>query len=190
MVSDTRDTILQVARRLFVRQGYTATSTRQIAQEAGIGKATVYHHFKDKQTIVLALMERDIEATRPEVAAVRVEPDLRRRIQMIVEGNLRFYSDSGDILQIIQREVQDGATRVQTEYLACRRELSVLIEETLKQGSEQGLFRSLDPSEGARLLLMMIEGTFAITYLAGEQPETPEKAAATIIDAFFRVIEK
>jgi AcrR family transcriptional regulator len=57
MSSDTRNTILQVANRLFVRQGYTATSTRQIAEEAGIGKATIYHHFPDKQAIVLALLE-------------------------------------------------------------------------------------------------------------------------------------
>jgi AcrR family transcriptional regulator len=190
MASDTRDTILQVARRLFVRQGYTATSTRQIALDAEIGKATVYHHFRNKRAIVLALMEQNIEGTRPALEAVRAESDPCRRIQMIVEGNLRFYFDAGDILQIIQREVRDGVAKVQTEYRACQRELSILIEETLKQGSEQGVFRSIDPAEGARLLMVMIEGTNALTSLGGEQPQQPEKAAAMLLEAFFRVIKE
>lgn len=135
-------------------------------------------------------MEQNITETRPAVAAVRAESDPRQRIRMIVEGNLRFYFDAGDILQIIQREVQDGMAKAQAECRACQSELSVLIEETLKMGSEQGLFRAIDPVEGVRLLLVLIEGTFALTYQSGEQPQPPEKAAALLLDAFFRVIDK
>ena len=58
MTTDTREKILQVASKLIVRQGYTATSISQIAAETGIGKATVYHHFPDKEAIVYALLDR------------------------------------------------------------------------------------------------------------------------------------
>lgn len=187
---ETRDTILQVARRLFVQQGYTATSTRQIAEEARVGKATVYHHFKDKHAIILALLEKSIADTLPALEAARAETDPRRRIQIIVEGNLRFFHDSGDILQIVQREVRDGVATTQAEYRACQRELSGLIEEALRQGSGRGLFRSIDPAEGVWLLMVLIEGTFALSYMAGGRPRPPKKAAAALLDAFFRVVEK
>ncbi|NMC78544.1 MAG: helix-turn-helix transcriptional regulator, partial [Chloroflexi bacterium] len=55
--SETYSRIMQIARRLFVQQGYTATSMRQVAGEAGIGKATIYHHFPDKQAVVMALLQ-------------------------------------------------------------------------------------------------------------------------------------
>jgi AcrR family transcriptional regulator len=190
MASDTRDIILGVARRLFAQRGYTATSTREIAEEAGVGKATVYHHFEDKRAIVLALLEQSIAATRPAVKAARAESDPRRRIQMIVEGNLRFFVESGDILQIMQREVRDGMARAQAEYRACQRELSVLLEDALKRGIKQGLFRSMDPADGVWLLTVLIEGTFAVTCMAGDGARPLGAATAALLDAFFRVLEK
>ena len=57
MTPETYEKILSTARRLFVKQGYTATSMRQVAESAGIGKATIYHHFPDKRAIVMALLQ-------------------------------------------------------------------------------------------------------------------------------------
>ncbi len=190
MAPDRRDTILKVARRLFVQRGYTATSTRQIADEAGVGKATVYHHFEDKRAIMLALLEQNIAETRPAVEAARAEPDPRRRIQMIVEGNLRFLFDTGDILKIMHREVPDGLARTHAEYRACQRQLSVLLEEALERGIQQGSFRSIDLAEALWLLTVLIEGTFAVTDMAERRSRPPKKTAATILDAFFRIVKK
>ncbi len=53
-----REHILAVADRLFRRQGYTATSMRQIAAEAGFGAAVsgLYNHFSNKAAIFEALL--------------------------------------------------------------------------------------------------------------------------------------
>ena len=45
----TRQAILSAAYSLFLEQGFSATSMRQVAEAAGIGKATIYHHFHNKQ---------------------------------------------------------------------------------------------------------------------------------------------
>ncbi len=190
MPSDTRENILQVANRLFVRQGYTATSIRQIAAEAGIGKATIYHHFPDKQAIVLALVDQNTGRTRQVLEAVKAETDPRRRIETAVEASLRFFYESADILQIVRREVPGGRTQFKSEYVSFFQEHTTLLTEALQQGIEQGLFRPVDTAAASRVLLTMIQGTFALAYLSGERLEPPEKATASLLDIFFRGIEK
>lgn len=49
--------IIEVALRLFVRDGYAGTGIRAIAAEVGISEATIYHHFRSKEDILQALIE-------------------------------------------------------------------------------------------------------------------------------------
>jgi AcrR family transcriptional regulator len=55
--TNTRDEILDAAARLFAQQGYEGTTTRQIAQVVGIKQASLYYHFADKSSIVVALLD-------------------------------------------------------------------------------------------------------------------------------------
>jgi AcrR family transcriptional regulator len=54
----SRQQILDSALKLFSHRGYGATSVRDIAEDAGLSKGNVYHHFPDKETIFRALLDR------------------------------------------------------------------------------------------------------------------------------------
>ena len=61
--AETKAEAQRVALALFIAQGYEATSLRQIADELGINKASLYYHFKNKEEIVAsALDDRGAEA--------------------------------------------------------------------------------------------------------------------------------
>ena len=49
--------ILDAALKLFSHKGYGATSVRDIAEEAGVSKGNVYHHFADKEAIFRELLD-------------------------------------------------------------------------------------------------------------------------------------
>lgn len=55
--ADTRRRAQQAALDLFTRQGYEATSLREIADELGINKASLYHHFASKEAILQSLFD-------------------------------------------------------------------------------------------------------------------------------------
>lgn len=57
----TRNEILSAAKQLFLQQGYDATTTRQIAENAEVGIGTVFAHFSDKHTLLRELLWRDIQ---------------------------------------------------------------------------------------------------------------------------------
>ncbi|MEA2164242.1 MAG: TetR/AcrR family transcriptional regulator, acrAB operon repressor [Thermoanaerobaculia bacterium] len=54
----SRAQILEAALKLFSHRGYGATSVRDIAEEAGVSKGNVYHHFSDKETIFRELLDQ------------------------------------------------------------------------------------------------------------------------------------
>lgn len=53
----TKEVIIKVAGDLFMDKGFQATSTREIAEKAGITQPNLYHHFKTKEAIYIAVLE-------------------------------------------------------------------------------------------------------------------------------------
>ena len=189
MAPETYDKILQAARRLFVKQGYTATSMRQISEAAEIGKATIYHHFTDKKAIVLALLKKNTASMEEALQLVRAETDPRRRIQVATQTSVKYLFEAVDIMQIVRREVPGGRDQLQTGYMTFFQEYMALLVDALRRGVERGIFRPVDPPAAARVLMTMIQGTFAIAYLSGERAQSAEQAAAALLDIYFQGID-
>jgi AcrR family transcriptional regulator len=70
----TEDAILAAARKLFLRSGVEATSTRDIAKAAKIGVGTLFNYFSSKEELALAVAAEAFEAGRLE-ALRRIEHD-------------------------------------------------------------------------------------------------------------------
>ena len=189
MAPETYEKILSAAHRLFVQQGYTATSMRQVAEVAGIGKATIYHHFPDKQAILMALLNRRTSSVDAALQLVRSETDPRRRIQVATEASVNFLLESADIVQIVRREIPGGRDQMQDGVTAFFREYMALLADAIQHGIEQGIFRPVNPAETARVLMAMIQGTFAMAYVVNERAKTPQQAAAALLDVFFQGLD-
>jgi len=56
MTLDTHEKILQAAFSILSRQGYENTSTKDIAEEAGVAQGLIHYYFKSKQQLVLAVL--------------------------------------------------------------------------------------------------------------------------------------
>lgn len=59
---ERREQILRVASERFAREGFDAVSVRDIAQEAGVTRALVYHYFPGKDSLLDAVLRREAEA--------------------------------------------------------------------------------------------------------------------------------
>jgi AcrR family transcriptional regulator len=190
MTSETHQTILQVARRLFIRQGYTATSIREIAEEAGIGKATIYHHFPDKTAIIMELMRQAAGNTLDIFTTVRAEGDPRRRIEANTLAMMRWTFNTVDLFQVIRREVPNGRALMAAELPNAMGEQLRILTTTIQEGIDSGIFRQIDPNAAARVLLMMIQGSFVRAFIGMEVKQSPEETAASMLDVFFHGIDK
>jgi AcrR family transcriptional regulator len=98
---ERRAEILAVAKQLFIRNGYAAVPTRQLAKRAGLSQTGLYLYFKDKQEILDALRE----ATFLELIA-RLERIRAKRsadadyLTRLLKGYLEFAFDNRDEYQL------------------------------------------------------------------------------------------
>lgn len=87
----SRDAILSAAAGLFRRQGYSATTLRQIADAAHIQAGSIYYHFDSKEAILQEVLHRGLQHVYDSVkAAVKAAGDApyRRRIALAIEAHL------------------------------------------------------------------------------------------------------
>lgn len=56
---DTRTLIMDAARELFVSEGYDGVSMRRIAEKIEYSPTAIYFHFRDKETLIRALVDHD-----------------------------------------------------------------------------------------------------------------------------------
>ena len=57
MTSKVKQRIIETASDLFYQQGYNLTGINEVIKEAGVAKATLYHHFASKEELCLAYLE-------------------------------------------------------------------------------------------------------------------------------------
>ena len=81
------DEILDVAEQLFMKQGYQATSTRQITEILGVTQPTIYYHFKKKEDIYYEVMVRLSKDVKGHLEAFAQSPEgtLELKLLQMVE---------------------------------------------------------------------------------------------------------
>ena len=77
---ETVNLILEVALRLFLEKGYERTSIQEIiAHLGGLSKGAIYHHFKSKEDILVAVTDKLTEESNHLLAEIRDRKDLNGR---------------------------------------------------------------------------------------------------------------
>ncbi|RLC51390.1 MAG: TetR/AcrR family transcriptional regulator, partial [Candidatus Cloacimonadota bacterium] len=57
----TREHILKIAKQEFVEKGFLNTTTNQIALQAGIAHGTLFLHFKNKDNLIVEILDKELE---------------------------------------------------------------------------------------------------------------------------------
>lgn len=104
---DQREMILEQAGLLFARRGYPATSMNQVAEACGLSKATLYHYYKDKYTLLVNIAEAHVTrlaAIVEEVAARGLEPEARMR--ELILSLVREYATAQSAHRVLTEDVK------------------------------------------------------------------------------------
>jgi AcrR family transcriptional regulator len=121
--ASTRDRLVTEAMRLFGEQGYQATSITQIEAAAGLapGSGALYHHFKSKEALLEAGIDRQLDRRRA-MHDIRTLfaglGDLRIELTMLGRYVLTVLDEETQLLQIAARTPPDQSLRLNNAYAA------------------------------------------------------------------------
>src|SRR5258707_12058139 len=85
---DSRDEILKAAMGLFARRGFHETSMSEVAREAHVSKALIFWHFKTKEDLFFAVLNRLLEPYYIDFAQESEELDERAQLALLIESYL------------------------------------------------------------------------------------------------------
>lgn len=153
---ETVEKILDVASRLFLEKGYEHTSIQDIINNlGGLSKGAIYHHFKSKEDILIAVTDRMTMESNQGLAKIRDASAMngKEKLQEIFKAS-------------INRPVQDDIFTVAPDFQNNPRLLDSLLRETvevvapyyilpiIKEGIEDGSIRTEFPEQLAELIIL------------------------------------
>jgi AcrR family transcriptional regulator len=97
-----RELLIETARRLFEQSGVETVSMTQIAQEAGVGKGTLYRHFRDKTAICHALLDHEQRELQLEtLRRTRSDAEPLDTLRWFLTEVAQFVARNGELLQVV-----------------------------------------------------------------------------------------
>jgi AcrR family transcriptional regulator len=185
----TRREILKAAQRLFVEQGYGATTMSAIAAEAGVALKTVYVAFETKSGVVRALWnvllrgdENDAPvAERGWYREVLEEPDPERQLRLNARNSRIAKLRIGGVIEAIHGaaaldpDIDALWNRIQTEFHANQREIVKSLDD------KRALRPNLDINRAADILWTLNHPDVWLL-LVGERGWTPEQFESWFAD--------
>lgn len=105
--SSTRDKILAAAHRVFLKAGITASSTQDVANEAGVNKALIHYYFGTKNGLASAVFSEVHAQVFPELFRILADPErsIERKVHEIVDLQLNVFSARPYIPGFVAAEV-------------------------------------------------------------------------------------
>ncbi len=168
---NTRDRILDSAQRLIQTRSFHGFSFQDIADEVGVRKASLYHHFESKDDIALAVLERAADWVNARMEKLDgCEPTERLdgyfEMYRIIHGKGERMCPGGSfgaVLDAVSSPVQSALHRFAKMHLD-------RLEDIVREGAERGQFQIGDqrPRDVATQISAAVQGALLVGRLTGD----------------------
>ena len=154
---DVRSAILDAAERALSSRGYKRMTIDDLAAEVGIGKGSVYLHFRSKEEIALSHIDRIIERLKRkliEIAETEIAADGRLRLMLVERVVHRFDAVAG-----YKKSLNEVLAAVRPALLERRkiyfRDEAAIFARVIRDGQEVRVFAdSVDAADAAGTIIL------------------------------------
>jgi len=187
---DSRDEILKAAMGLFARRGFHETSMSEVAREAHVSKALIFWHFKTKEDLFFAVLNRLLEPYYIDFAQESEELDERAQLALLIESYLAFIRENASSVRFFlgrmmhNEEMPEGfSAQLRTIYEGYEKLLVDLIRRARDKGYCQSDF---NPELAGRLLMSALNGFLIEALFVRESDQDPLPALNTLCGWLFK----
>lgn len=185
---EQRGMILAQAAALFARGGYPGTSMNQVAEACGLSKATLYHYYRDKYTLLVSICEDHVLRLQGIVGdALAEEESAQGRMRALIRRLVEEYANAQDAhrvltedVKFLEREDRERILGVEREVVAAFANVVAALRPDLK---EAAMSKPL-----TMLLFGMVNWMF--TWMKPQGTLAYEDMAPVVADLFLGGLEK
>jgi AcrR family transcriptional regulator len=183
----TRDKILKAAQKLFARNGYDGTTTKELAEKSGIAEGTLFRHFPNKKAILVEVATQGWVDLLTDLLTELSEIASYEAISQVMYKRMLRLGDNYDMMRVCFMEVQlhqDLRERIQSEVVE---KMTDVAEAFFQTAMERGVYRKMNPRVIAQVFLgMFVVAGFSHETIAqpGASPAEVKEMAEGLADIF------
>ncbi|MEO1350691.1 MAG: TetR/AcrR family transcriptional regulator [Cyanobacteria bacterium J06635_15] len=183
---ETQTKILNAAQRLFAKRGYGGTTTRDLAQAAGVAEGTLFRHFENKKAILVAVATQGWVEILTDLLTELSEMGSYKAVAQVMRRRMLNLSKNVDMMRVCFMEAQfhpELREQIQTEVIA---KMTDVAEAFFQTAMERGIYRPMNPRIVARIFLGMftVAGFSQDTFSDTASPQEMKELAETLADIF------
>ena len=155
----SRTRILKAAQKLFASQGFDGTTTRDLAQAAGVAEGTLFRHFANKKAILIEVATQGWVEILTDLLTELSEMGSYKAVAQVMQRRMWNFQKNADLMRVCFMEAQfhpDLRDRVQSEVIG---KMTDVAEAFFQTAMERGIYRPMNP----RIVAQVFLGMFAIS---------------------------
>ena len=155
-----RQQIVAVAAELFASKGFSGTTTKEIAEGAGVSEAIIFRHFASKDELYAAILDFKVkqgtERMKAQLEEAASRKDDRAFFGSLALEMLDFHSKDRTFMRLLLFSALEGHELSNIFFDSTARDIKNHIRKYIKQRSTDGAFRAIDPAVAARAFVGMV----------------------------------
>ncbi len=174
--AQTRNRILQAAQRLFAAQGFDGTTTRDLAQAAGVAEGTLFRHFSNKKAILVEVATQGWVEILTDLLTELSEMGSYKAVAQVMKRRMWNMRKNADMMRVCFMEAQfhpDLRERIQQEVIE---KMTGVAEAFFQEAMDKGIYRKMDANLVAKVFL----GMFAVAGFSNETIASPDASPQEI----------
>jgi len=185
--TDTETKILKAALHLFAQRGYSGTTTKDLAQSAGVAEGTLFRHFENKKAILVAVASQGWVEILTDLLTELSEMGSYKAIGQVMQRRMLNLRKNSDLMRVCFMEAQfhpELREQIQTEVIG---KMIDVAEAFFQTAMDRGVYRPMNPRMVARVFLgMFTVAGFSQETLGDEagSPNSMRELAECLTDIF------
>jgi len=153
--NETREKIIEAARKLFSEKGYDGVSMEDIAQASGVRKSLIYYYFPSKEILFEEIWIGVIDELENELFhEVENEKSIVAAIKRLIRKYVEFTLNKSELSKLIARERMNVLESGSNLSKAKGRYIDLLgrVEKIFEKGKEENVLNDIEPSTAAEII--------------------------------------
>lgn len=183
-----RADIIDAATRVFSARGYHVASMSEVAAEAGMRKASLYHHVRKKEDLLFAIHERLIDELVAETMAVSSSSlSPAEKVRDVLHVTMRFIARNREGVTVFLSE-RRAVSGERWQALVVKRDFyERMVSQIIAEGCASGQFIELPPEIAAKAVLAM--ANWGYTWFQPDGPLSADEVAGVFATIALRGLE-
>jgi AcrR family transcriptional regulator len=188
---EKRENIITAAGKVFGRHGFKETRMEKVAEEAGMGKSSLYYYFISKEELFEAVVEREAEFLKSEIIrATKDIADPYKRMKAYVISRMKAFNKSINLYTAVKTNYLDHLPFIDKVRAKYDKEEMRMVESILKDGVRNNRFKLVNTELATIAIVTAIKGLEYTIIIRDGSTKLEQQVEQLLMFLFYGIVKR